>query len=395
LKSKKEVLFISPQPFFQWRGSPIRVNFNLLGLTKLGYRVDLLTLPVGEDKDYDGATIIRVANPLSIKNVPIGPSVYKLFFDALIFLKGCSLCRKKNYQVIHGIEEAGLLAVVLAKLFGAKSIFEKHSDPFSYKKGFFKNCILYLYSLVEKITVKWCDGVIGTGEGLVSQVNNMGYSTRAFHIFDIPSSMEEPSEEMIAARRSTLVMEEGECIVTFVGSFALYQGVDLMFETIPQVVSKSNTIRFVIVGGKSEEIEERRNILKQKGADTKVSFLGKIAPDILPEYLYASDILLSPRISGVNTPLKILDYMKAGKPIVATDVASHRLILDETTGVFAKPEPEYLSQAILNLVSNKEKQEQLGSSGRHLYETKFNFENYKRQLSECYGYVLSNGAKTK
>ncbi len=390
MDTRKKILFISPQPFFQWRGSPIRVNFNMLALSESGYRVDLLTLPVGEDKQYKNVQIIRVANPLRIKNVPIGPSLTKIFFDIFLFWKGLMLCRNNNYVVIHGIEEAGLIAVVLAKMFKARSIFEKHSDPFSYKKGLLKNGILYLYSLVEKITVKWCDGVIGTGEGLVSQVNKMGYSTRAFHIFDIPSSLEEPTEQMIATRRSTLVIEEGECLVTFVGSFALYQGVDLMFDTIPQVVSNSNTIRFVIVGGKSEEIAERKKILKQKGADTRVSFLGKIAPDILPEYLYASDILLSPRVSGVNTPLKILDYMKAGKPIVATDVPSHRLILDETTGVFAKSEPEYLSQAILNLASNKKKQEQLGRAGRSLYETRFNFNNYTRQLAECYDYVLTD-----
>ena len=92
---KKKVLLISPQPFFKWRGSPIRVKFNLLALTQLDYEVDLLTLPLGEDISIANANIIRVANPFNIKNIPIGPSPWKLFFDLLLFLKAIALCRKK------------------------------------------------------------------------------------------------------------------------------------------------------------------------------------------------------------------------------------------------------------------------------------------------------------
>ena len=59
--SKKRILFISPQPFFQWRGSPIRVKYNLQALSDLGYEVDLVTLPFGEDVQIDGVTIHRMS----------------------------------------------------------------------------------------------------------------------------------------------------------------------------------------------------------------------------------------------------------------------------------------------------------------------------------------------
>ncbi len=385
----KKILFISPQPFFQWRGSPIRVNFNILALTELGYKVDLLTLPIGENREFNNGRVIRVANPLSIKNVSIGPSLHKIFFDVLILYKGLRLCMKNDYSVIHGVEEAGIIAVVLAKIFRARSIFEKHSDPFSYKKGFLKNSILTLYAQVEKLTVRLCDAVIGTGKGLVSQVEKMGYTTRAFHIFDIPSSLAEPSVEKIAQIRNGLVKRKGEVLVTFVGSFALYQGVDLMFATIPKVVKQNSSIRFIIIGGTDDEIAERQAMLKRLYVDAAVTFLGKIAPDVLPEYLYASDILLSPRISGVNTPLKILDYMKAGKSIMATDVPSHRLLLNEVTAVFAKPVPEQFAIALNRLAEDDEKRNQMGAAGRNLHETKYNFNNYRHQLAKCYEYVLN------
>jgi glycosyltransferase involved in cell wall biosynthesis len=385
----EKILFISPQPFFQWRGSPIRVNFNILALTELGYTVDLLTLPIGENKEFENGRVIRVANPFSIQNVPIGPSLSKVFFDVLLFYKGLNLCMKNNYTVIHGVEEAGILAVILAKLFRTRSIFEKHSDPFSYKKGFLKNTILTLYAQVEKLTVRLCDAVIGTGMGLVGQVEKMGYKTRAFHIFDIPSSLAEPSAEKVEQIRNDLILKKSEVLVTFVGSFALYQGVDLMFAAIPEIVKQNSSIRFVIIGGTDDEIAEKQTMLKQQRADAAVTFLGKISPDALPEYLYASDILLSPRISGVNTPLKILDYMKAGKSIMATDVPSHRLLLDEATAVFAKPAPRQLAIALNRLAGDEEKRRTMGAAGRNLYETKYNFDNYRHRLAKCYEYVLN------
>ena len=80
----KKVLLISPQPFFQWRGSPIRVGFNAMALVENGYAVDLLTLPIGDEREIKGVRVIRVANPLGVKNIPIGPSPHKIICDILL-----------------------------------------------------------------------------------------------------------------------------------------------------------------------------------------------------------------------------------------------------------------------------------------------------------------------
>jgi glycosyltransferase involved in cell wall biosynthesis len=388
----KRILLISPQPFFQWRGSPIRVKFNLLALANLGYQIDLLTLPIGNDQEINGVRVYRVANPFRVKNIPIGPSFWKLFFDMLIFLKAISLCLQNRYDVIHGIEEAGFLAAVLGKLFGVKVIFEKHSDPFSYKRGRIRNIILNAYAALEKLTVRMASAVICTGPGLVDQVNAMKTDTRAFNVADIPSSLMEPSAIDIQATRGKLLQNHDDVLITFVGSFAIYQGVDLMFAAIPTVVKNNERARFVIIGGNPEEIAENRKVLIEQGVEAHVTFLGKIAPDILPNYLAASDILLSPRVSGINTPLKILDYMKAGRSIIATDVLSHRLLLDEKTAIFAPPAPEPLAHSIILLVNDQKLREQLGNACRKEYENTFTFNHLCARLAKCYDYVLSHSS---
>ena len=387
----KRILLISPQPFFQWRGSPIRVSFNVQALVKSGYIVDLLTLPIGERREIEGVNIIRVANPFQFRQIPIGPSAYKIFFDILLLLKGMQLIQKNKYLVVHGIEEAGMIAVLLSRFASCRAIFEKHSDPSSYKKGFLKNILLSGYAFVERMTVKWVDAVICTGAGLKKQVDDMKTSTPAFHIFDIPSSLVEPDPDQVARVRKELQKDENEILITFVGSFAIYQGVDLLIASIPEVVKKCPQARFVIIGGTAEQIEDRKQILDRQNVLEAVSFIGMVAPDTLPDYLAASDILLSPRLSGVNTPLKLLDYLKAGRSIMATDVKANCLILNETLAVLAAPEPGDMATGMISLIDDNEKREAMGREGRKLYESTYNFHNYTKKLDDCYTFVLQGG----
>lgn len=384
----EKILLISPQPFFQWRGSPIRVAFNVQALTELGYDVDLLTLPIGEEKEIPGVRVIRVANPFRLRNIPIGPSLPKVFFDLLLLLKGIRLCLANRYDVVHGIEEAGFIGAILAKMIGARVIFEKHSDPFSYKKGMLKNLILRAYAAVEKLSVKMADAVICTGPGLVRQVEKMKTGTRAFHVFDIPSSLVEPDEAKVAEVSRKLRSNEDDVLVSFVGSFALYQGVELMFAAIPQVLAHCAQARFVVIGGSEAEISAQKSHFASLGLSSRVNFLGKIDPDILPNYLRASDILLSPRASGVNSPLKILDYMKAGRAIVATDIPSNRLVLSDDNALLMHSSPTEFARGISILVEDRQKREAMGVVNHEAYTSKYNFDQYRELLSSCYATVL-------
>lgn len=384
---KERVLLISPQPFFQWRGSPIRVRFNVQALAESGLEVDLLTLPIGEELPIEGVNVIRVWNPFNWKQISIGPSLPKLFFDLLIFLKGLKLIFTHRYKVVHGIEETGMIAVLLARLNGTKAIFEKHSDPMSYNKGGLKTVILKTYAWVEKVTVGWANGVICTGPGLEEQVKGFRKKTPVFHIFDIPSSLVEPDPERVAPLKQELRQMDDEVLVCFVGSFATYQGVDLMFDAIPKVVEGCPEARFLIIGGTEEEIDERKAVLDSHNVAHAVTFLGKIPPDDLPHTLAAADVLLSPRSSGVNTPLKLLDYFKAGGAIVATDIASNRLILNESNSVLTWPTPEQFAHGITSLVKDPEQRQVLGQNGHQLYLDRYNFTEYKRLLSEAYSQV--------
>jgi glycosyltransferase involved in cell wall biosynthesis len=168
----------------------------------------------------------------------------------------------------------------------------------------------------------------------------------------------------------------------YVGSFAVYQGIDLIFGAIPLVCADTPQARFVIIGGSSEEIATRREALG-RAADA-VTFAGMIHPDQLPDYLAAADVLLSTRISGNNTPLKLLDYLKAGRSILAVDSEANRLILDEKLALFTAPTVPGVAEGIRRLVREPVLRDQLASAGRALIDEHYNYAGFKQRLADVY-----------
>ena len=369
----------------------------MLALSEQGYEVDLLTLPIGAEQAIDNINVIRVWNLLNSKQISIGPSPLKLWFDLLLIIKGLMLIRKNSYQVLHGTEEAGFICYLLSRFNKAKFIFEKHSDSYSYKaKGILKP-ILAAYRAVEKFTIIKSDSVISTGPALDEQAkkearvkDESGPSFEKYFVIpDTPSSVEEPSIEEVDSIKKTLKTSENEVIVGYAGSFASYQGIDIIFDAIPKIVKENDSIKFMIVGGSEEEIDRYKNQLKQQGVTRQIEFLGKIHPDKLPAYLSASDILLAPRKSGVNSPLKILDYFKAGAAIVATNTQANQRLLNDENSVLCEFSQDAFAQSILDLSASPEKRKALGEKAYELYQSTYNFKEFSKQVETVYQRLLN------
>ena len=440
---KPRILFMASQPFFEWRGSPIRLGFDAMAMAQNGYDVDFLTLPVGQRREIDGVRIVRAPNLIRVKKVPIGPSLPKFFFDFVFLFEAIGMTMRRHYDIVHGVEDAGMVALVVGRLARAKVVFEKHSDPASYsgKKGVMR-LVMRAYAAVERFVMRHADAVIGTGPGLVRQVNALAPKTPATVISDIPSSLAEPNPEGVRAARARLLAllgggsshtdstdALGTCettttqvrgaaasvtsvssvsdsraeaggatasvapvFATYVGSFASYQGIDLLFAAMPPALRAAPALRFAVIGGTPQEIEERRAALAAEGLAERVAFVGKVPPDELPCWLAASDIVLSPRIAGVNTPLKLLDYLKVGRAIVATDHEANRLILDEQTAMLVPIDPAAFAEGVAALARDPARREQIGSRGRRLVDEQYNFGVFRAGLAKVHGSLAAPAA---
>lgn len=363
-------------------------------LGELGYRIDLLTLPLGTDPELPRVRIVRVPNPFFIRNIPIGPSIWKVAFGSMLLLQALRMASRNHYDFVHCVEEAGIIGAVLRRIHGCRSTYEKHSDVSSYRRGPIRNLILWAYQRVEAIAMRNADAIIA-GPGVIDKVREAAPGVHAHVVYAMPSSLVTATPERIADIRGRIARSASDVLITYVGTFAAYQGIDLLLRSIPLVVAESPNARFVIIGGTDREIANLRKRLTAAKLESRVTLLGRIHPDDTPHYLGASDILLSPRLAGRTNPIKIFDYLKAGRPIVATSHRSNRLILDESTSVFTDTTPGGFAAGILRLIRDREERERLSRNGRKIIAERYNYEDFKRRLATCYEELERPGRETR
>jgi len=130
---------------------------------------------------------------------------------------------------------------------------------------------------------------------------------------------------------------------------------------------------------------------RELGAADVVVFTGQQPAREIPSFVQACDVLVSPRIRGTNTPLKIYSYLRSGKPIVATDLLTHTQVLTPDIAALVAPEPEAFAEALAHLLDNPRERAALAARARAVADAKYSRESYVRRTAQAYA-RLSNGA---
>ncbi|MCX6561105.1 MAG: glycosyltransferase family 4 protein [Candidatus Aminicenantes bacterium] len=337
------VLMLAPEPFFQPRGTPISVYFRLRALTDLGHRVDLVTYPLGKDVAFPGLRIRRVPNWLGLRAIKIGPSWPKIPLDAMMAATAAGALARRRYDVVFSHEEAAFFGIALAGLFGVPHIYDMHSslpqqlDNFEFSKS---PLLKRIFTGLEDAVLKRSRSVIVICKDLHDYVQSKGFGGKTvflqnFMDFNDFDDTPVPAGEIDRIKRETA--PGGEKIIFYAGNFEPYQGIPLLVEAMARVRSKAVLL---ILGGSPDEHEAMGRKAEGLGARDRIRFVAKVPPQEVPRYLAAADVLVSPRVSGTNTPLKIYAFLKSGKPFVATKLYTHTQVLTDEIAVLAPADPD-------------------------------------------------------
>ena len=100
-------------------------------------------------------------------------------------------------------------------------------------------------------------------------------------------------------------------------------------------------------------------------------------------------MLVSPRSEGTNTPLKIYSYLAAGKAILATDMETHRQVLDQETALLVPPTAQGLAGGIRDLLTDRSRRDGLARGARQRVEEKYSYRSYLDKTRGVYEYLES------
>jgi hypothetical protein len=204
-------------------------------------------------------------------------------------------------------------------------------------------------------------------------------SARSVLIENAPGSTDEwPTGEQADGVRRQFGLLSSTPVVLYTGTFEAYQGLDLLFAAMDAVQSRVPTARLLMVGGKAEQVAKAREQARAAGIGEVVIFAGERPSTEIPAYLRACDALVSPRSRGTNTPLKIYQYLRSGKPIVATRLLTHTQVLSDDTAILTAARPRPSARESSAALQDQPRAARLGTQARRLAETKYSYEAYPR-----------------
>lgn len=384
------VLVVAPQPLGEARGTPIAVCNVLEALSELGCAVDLLTYPVGEPVQIPGVRVIRWANPLGIRHVPIGFSLRKLLLDASLIPALWRSLRRQRYSCIHAVEEAAFPAVVLGRRYGVPVIYDMQS---SLPEQLVKHRVLRgrrvqsALRACEAWLLRRADAVVSSA-GLLHKVSHSAPGTLARE-WHFPTSGSAPAVGTVGALRAELGIPAHAPVVVYAGTFEPYQGLSMLVGAVDRVVRAVPDAVFVLVGGDGEPAEALRREVAQRRLDGSFRLLERKPRSEIPAYLAMADLLVSPRSYGDNLPLKVFDYLSAGRPIVATDLPAHRALLDESRALLAEPTTAGLATAIIEVLRSPSRGAELAAAARDYAAANLGWAGFVAKVEAVYDEVTS------
>ena len=386
------ILMIAPQPFYSERGTPMNVKLLCQVLGEKGYRVDLLVFPAGKDVRLRNVRIIRLPNIITVKRIPPGPSLIKLFYDLLMTTAIIWLIITRKYDVIHGIEEGGFVAVILGTLFRKATIFDMDScisDQLAYS-GFVKNRLVLNWIIYLE---KWCLGksscVITVCQALTERAKQLNANAKIFQIEDIPITNMDSKDGNIADLTKHYGLESTVNLV-YTGNLESYQGIDLLLDAwkifCTQTIEPSK-YKLVIVGGDDHKIKHYIKMVSVNGLQDFICWVGQRPSNEMADWMKIGQALVSPRTEGQNTPLKIYTYMASGRPIVATRLETHTQVLDDSIAFLSEPEPLQFSHAIAEALKGPVIAEQKALKAKRIVESNYNYNAFQKKLLQAYASI--------
>ncbi len=388
-----KVLFISPQPFFQERGTPIATLSVLKVLTKRTnptISIDLACYHEGSSPELPNLKIHRIPNISYLNNVLPGPSLKKLLCDIFLFLIVIKLVwthGRKHYQLIHAVEEAGFMAYLIKLFTGIPYIYDMDScmSEQVVEKWVIAKHLKGLFQFFEKRLFRNSQQILAVCPQLVTYAESLG--ARNVSLLSDYSMLDEAQTPAIKSLREECGISSAEKIILYVGNLEFYQGIDLLLESFHLVASEIPDARLVIVGGAPEHVEAYQRKIQEWDSRPQVFLLGQRPLNYLASYLSEATILVSPRLKGNNTPMKIYSYLQSRRPLLATAIGSHTQVLDQEISELANASPESFSLAIKKLTQDSERRGKIAEAAFQHSKERYTFEAFARNLNFCYDFL--------
>lgn len=391
-----KILLLAPHPFFQARGTPLAVRMVLEFLSGRGHHVDVLTLHEGEDVSIPNCRIYRIPPIPGVRDVRPGFSAKKVLCDAAMLVSCLRMVRRTRYDLIHAVEESAFIAAAVGALSGVPYIYDMDSSLAEQMVEAFPRLhfVLPMLRYCESVAVRRSLGVLTVCAALEDVALGHDPDKPVGRVED--STLLPPSTGRRTSNGYAPLPEDAtRPLAMYVGNLERYQGIDLMLDGFRYALQRVPEASLVIVGGRDEDIQRYQGVADRLGIQSKVHFLGPRPVRVLPSLLRQADVLVSPRVKGLNTPMKIYSYLDSGTAVLATRLRTHTQVLDDQSAYLVDPDPEAFGTGLARLLNDQPLRHRLATHAKQYVQEEFTPEAARRKLATFYSAMEAKAAEAK
>lgn len=186
-------------------------------------------------------------------------------------------------------------------------------------------------------------------------------------------------------------------VLGFIGSIVDYEGLDDAVDCLALLERGGVKSALVIVGGGAAEAAVAARA-RERGVQDLVVMTGKVRPAAVPQYYSIIDVAVFPRkpstVTETVSPLKPLEAMAMGVPVVASNVAAQaEMIRDGDTGLlYAKGDTAAFAATVARIANDPLLARELAANGRRFVETERTWSATGARVAELYARLIpANG----
>ncbi len=345
--------------------------------SKLGHKVTVITPdlewsgPKFEPKLDSSIKVIRVETFLKTK-IKIAARMCKKNLQK----KGEELGKIEQFDfvftIFHPFHLASSAAVACAKKLKIPSIV-KIDDAVYEKSTGIKSIQRKIEKIMNTKTLQNSSKILVVNEEVKKIVVDY-YNIQNKKIFVIPTGVE------ISLFEGTKIYDKKS--VLFSGVMYHHRGIDVLLEASPKVIEKIPEVEFILLGDGSE-MNKLKDIVKQKNITKNIIFKGWIDREKIPEELKNASIGIGPlKLTNVTKnalPIKVLEYMASGLPIIAKRGTLPNDILDDGKNGFFIDNKKELEEKLILLLNNLELNKQMSKKSVEMIQ-KFSWEKIVKSI---------------
>jgi 1,2-diacylglycerol 3-alpha-glucosyltransferase len=393
------IAVVAACPFPVNYGSPGAIRELSATLSEMGQEVHIVTYPQGEDLPVGQAHLHRVSRPGVNRAFSVGPSGEKLFLDFLMLGELCRTIRREKIEIIHAHNYEGALIGLFGKLMTGKpmiyqSVCLMSDELASYR--FIRPTFIarWLGAVLDWFVPIFPDHIIAVTQELYDWLSRHGVPKKRLSM--IPSGITPAMFDHVDPERFRHKYGIGSRpVVMYTGITNAFQRIDYLIRAFPLVLKEMPAAVLMIVSPLENEpdLAQLQDLAQELGIADNVIFAGPHTLSELPDYLATATVTVAPRPDCPGHPIKLLNYMISGKPIVCfaggakglTDMQDALLVKDHDW--------QAMGEAILKFLRDPELAEKLGANARKNAIDNFDWRVVSHKVAAVYESLMIKAKK--